>query len=170
MVRNQLLKAEEEVYFMSPIGVRGRMKNPAMTENYFGNAITIGIVTMIVKELLEGGIGKGALEMNKMVGLQTEEKLKSYSRNWIKNPTLTVGGVIGNTFLPSSSPRFDVYGNDFGWGKPVAVRSGAANKKHRKITLFPGVEDGSVDVEVCLSHEILEAMGKDPEFMDAVDE
>lgn len=71
--------------------------------------------------------------------------------------------------VTSSSPWFDVYdGNDFGWGKPVGVRSGGANKRNGKVSVFAGVEEGSMDLEVCLPYEILEDMGNDREFMDAV--
>jgi hypothetical protein len=79
---------------------------------------------------------------------------------------LTTGSLTsGNSLATSSSPRFDVYGNDFGWGKPVAVRSGDQNKNNGKITLFEGVDEGSIDIEVCLSYEILEALGNDIEFV-----
>ncbi|OMO58117.1 Transferase [Corchorus olitorius] len=70
--------------------------------------------------------------------------------------------------MTSSSPRFNMYGNDFGWGKPIAVRSGSANKCDGKITLFCGAEEGSIDIEACLSPQTLEAMGNDEEFMDFV--
>ncbi|GAU43720.1 hypothetical protein TSUD_365700 [Trifolium subterraneum] len=59
-----------------------------------------------------------------------------------------------NSLAISSSPRFDVYGNDFGWGKPVAVRNGSANKNNGKIAVFAGAEQGSIDIEVCLSYEV----------------
>jgi len=71
----------------------------------------------------------------------------------------------GNMLAISSSPRFDVYGNDFGWGKPVAVRSGSGNKYNGKISVFAGAEEGSIDVEICLSYEILEALANDAEFL-----
>ncbi|KAI8539218.1 hypothetical protein RHMOL_Rhmol09G0164400 [Rhododendron molle] len=38
------------------------------------------------------------------------------------------GAFPKNGLVASSSPWFDMYGNDFGWGKPVAVRSGSSNK------------------------------------------
>jgi hypothetical protein len=62
---------------------------------------------------------------------------------------------------------FNVYDNDIGWGKPVAIRSGGSNKKNGKISVFAGKEKGSMEFEVCLPYEILEAMGNDPEFMNA---
>ncbi|XP_028764159.1 protein ENHANCED PSEUDOMONAS SUSCEPTIBILTY 1 [Neltuma alba] len=169
IVRNQGTDPEEEVNYRLLIGIRPRM-SPPLPQNYFGNALQDGTVSMKAEELLsQDGLGKAALEMNKMVALHTEEKLVSHVRSWMKNPRLlTEHGVAGNALATSSSPRFDVYGNDFGWGKPVAVRSGAGNKRYGKITVFAGAENGSIDMEVSLSYEILEAMAKDSEFMDAV--
>ena len=61
-----------------------------------------------------------------------------------------------------------MYGNDFGWGRPIAVRSGVGNKFDGKLTVFPGVEEGSMDFEACLSPETLQAMMDDAEFMEAL--
>ena len=72
--------------------------------------------------------------------------------DWVESPTFPdVGRLPPNSLLSGSSPRFDVYGNDFGWGRPVAVRSGPGNKLDGKLTPFPGAEEGSIDFEVCLS-------------------
>ncbi|XP_028080732.1 uncharacterized acetyltransferase At3g50280-like [Camellia sinensis] len=72
------------------------------------------------------------------------------------------------TLYTSSSPQFNVYGNDLGWGKPLAVRSGLANKRDGKITVFPGMKEGSVDIEVCLLPEKFLAMENDKEFMQSI--
>ena len=37
-----------------------------------------------------------------------------------------------------------------------------------KTTVFQGVEEGSIDIEACLSSETLEVMMEDAEFMDVV--
>ncbi|KAG5528648.1 hypothetical protein RHGRI_029356 [Rhododendron griersonianum] len=88
---------------------------------------------------------------------------------WAESPKLVkMGDVTSNALITSSSPQFNVYGCDFGWGKPVAVRSGLANKHDGKITVFPGAEEGSMDIEVCLLPETLEAVVHDSEFMDAL--
>ena len=63
----------------------------------------------------------------------------------------TLGGITSNALITGSSPRFKVYGNDFGWGRPIAVRSGAGNKFDGRLTVFPWVEEGSMDFEACLS-------------------
>jgi len=64
-----------------------------------------------------------------------------------------------------SSPRFPMYDNNFGWGRPLAVRSGRANKFDGKISAFPGRDGtGTVDLEVVLAPETMEALESDPEF------
>ncbi|CAN0909646.1 Uncharacterized acetyltransferase At3g50280 [Linum grandiflorum] len=68
-----------------------------------------------------------------------------------------------------SSPRFPMYDNDFGWGRPLAVRSGKANKFDGKMSAFPGREGGgTVDLEVVLSPETMDAIEADEEFMQFV--
>lgn len=69
--------------------------------------------------------------------------------------------------LVGSSPRFDMYGCDFGWGKPVAVRSGRANKFEGKVSLYPG-RDGGIDVEVTLLADHMAALEEDDELWAAV--
>ncbi|GMP83174.1 hypothetical protein CsSME_00037193 [Camellia sinensis var. sinensis] len=94
--------------------------------------------------------------MNKAIALQTNDGIRKLYEDWVKNPKLLKMSVMTNNALTtSSSPRFNVYGNDFGWGKPVAVRSGSANKSDGKIT-------------VCLLPQKLVAMRDDEEFMEAV--
>ncbi|KAI5421096.1 hypothetical protein KIW84_044801, partial [Lathyrus oleraceus] len=157
--------------FSIDICVRQRL-NPLLQENYFGNAVIECLVTMKAGELLDnGGLGKGALKMNKMIALHTNEKIRSHYEKWLIKPSfyVTPKDVSHNNGLVIAySPKFDVYGNDFGWGKPVAVRTGGADKREGKVNVFAGVEKGSMELEVCLSYEILEAMGNDPEFMDVV--
>ncbi|KAJ1389108.1 Transferase [Sesbania bispinosa] len=169
MIRCKQLDPQEEVHYFLLIGVRPRLV-PPLPEDYFGNAALLSGVTMKAGELLEGGLGKGAWEMNKMISLHSDEMVKKQYEFWVKKPKLiTLGSVSSsNSFVTSSSPRFDVYGNDFGWGKPLAVRSGGAQKRNGKITVFTGAEEGSVDIEVCLPYEILVDLGNDPEFMHAI--
>ncbi|XP_045797893.1 uncharacterized acetyltransferase At3g50280-like [Trifolium pratense] len=112
----------------------------------------------------------GAWKMNKMIVSHTNEKLKNHYKSWLKTPSfIRLGSVANsNSLVVSSSPRFNVYECDFGWGKPLTVRSGDSNKRNGEITVFPGSEEGSIDFEVCLPYEILEAMENDPEFMGVV--
>ncbi|KAJ0794936.1 putative transferase [Helianthus annuus] len=70
-----------------------------------------------------------------------------------------------NSVYMGSSPRFDMYGNEFGLGKALAVLSGYGNKFEGKVTSYPGREGrGSIDLEVCLLPEHMAAFESDEEF------
>ncbi|RZC68648.1 hypothetical protein C5167_031926 [Papaver somniferum] len=74
-----------------------------------------------------------------------------------------------SSVLMGRSPRFDVYGCDFGLGKALAARSGYANKLDGMVSSYPGLTGtGSVMLEVCLSPESMRALESDEEFMDTV--
>ncbi|KAI9165537.1 hypothetical protein LWI28_015871 [Acer negundo] len=167
---NKILDPDQEVNYRLLIGVRPRLINPPMPQEYFGNAVQAGSITMKAREVLDQGLGYVAWKMNRMVAMHTEEKLLlNFLESWIESPQLlTMDSMVTNALVTSSSPWFNVYGNDFGWGRPIAVRSGPGNKSDGKITLFEGVEEGSVDIEACLSPETLQGMDMDAEFMDAV--
>ena len=68
----------------------------------------------------------------------------------------------------SSSPRINLYSLDFGWGRPVGIHSGLSNPKTWKLVFDAGAEEGSFDIELYASYEILEALARDPEFMHEV--
>ncbi|CBI21397.3 unnamed protein product, partial [Vitis vinifera] len=122
------------------------------------------------RELLELGLGHTAWQMNKMISIITEVEATNFCQSWVKTPKpfSRSNVTIGNAFITSSSPRFNIYGTDFGWGRPVAVRSGGGNKFDGTITVFQGAEEGSIDIEAILSPETLEAMMEDVEFMEVV--
>lgn len=169
VVRCQPISSDEEVKYILLISARGRLTKPPLPDGYFGSTIHTTTIVTTAGELLEKGVAWAALEMNKAIELQTSDQVWNFWKSWLENPKLIKRGVLTkNTLVTSSSPRFNVYGNDFGWGKPVAVRSGSGNKIDGKITLFPGPEEGSIDIEVCLSPEKLVAIGEDKEFMEAV--
>ncbi|XP_031256541.1 uncharacterized acetyltransferase At3g50280-like [Pistacia vera] len=167
-IRNKHLDPNEEINYRMLIGARQRLQAQLQAE-YFGNAVQTGTVAMKAGEVVEKGLGYVALQMNKMVAVHTEEKLMNFLKSWTDSPKLiTMDSVVTNALVTSSSPRFNIYGNDFGWGKPIAVRSGPGNKFDGKITVFPGEEEGSVDIEACLSPETLQGMANDADLMEAV--
>nr|POE52879.1 putative acetyltransferase [Quercus suber] len=109
----------------------------------------------------------GAAAINKVIASQTVKEGRKCIEDWVKAPKISALGVVtSNALITGSSLRFNVYGNDFGWGRPIAVRSGAGNKFYGKLTVFPGVEEGSMDFEACLSPETLQAMIDDSESME----
>lgn len=160
---------DQETKYMVIVGTRQRLQ-PPLSDQYLGNAVLFGCATSTVGDLLKRGLGWAALELNRMIASQTEQQVKKFLENWVEKPALLTKSEVvrSNTFVTGSSPRFDVYGNDFGWGKPVAVRSGSGNKFDGKLTVFAGAEEGSIDFEACLSPQTLQALAEDEEFMHSV--
>ncbi|XP_050241995.1 uncharacterized acetyltransferase At3g50280-like [Quercus robur] len=168
VVRSRRYCDNQEVHYRVLVGVRQRIQPPLPAE-YVGNAVLFGNVTTTVGNLLEHGLGWVAWQINKMIASQTAEEVKKYIEDWVKAPKIsTLGGVTSNALITGSSPRFNVYGNDFGWGRPITVRNGLGNKSDGMLTVFPGAEEGSIDFEACLPFETLQTMADDEEFMEAL--
>ncbi|KAL3640575.1 hypothetical protein CASFOL_015543 [Castilleja foliolosa] len=156
--------SSKEVSLALPVGTRARL---ALPDGFFGNALFVSNFRISETELLQDGLGQTGLKMNAFVTqLTSKEAIAGMLEDWVKKATLARTGT--SNFLISSSPRYDVYGNDFGWGRPISVRSGKAEKCDGKMTLFPAAEPGGIDVEVCLAPETLRALDDDVEFMDAI--
>ncbi|XP_054824842.1 uncharacterized acetyltransferase At3g50280-like [Prosopis cineraria] len=170
VIRIQNLDPEEEVTYRFLIAARSRIYHPPIPDNYFGNAVQYTTVTMKVRDLVgDGGLGKFALEMNKVIASFTEEKIKKDFDAWIQNPTMpSQHGTIGKFMTTNNSPRINFYEFDFGWGRPVAVRLGPTNSRMWKLVADAGAEEGSFDFELYMSHDILEALVRDYEFMNMV--
>ncbi|KAG6438324.1 hypothetical protein SASPL_103262 [Salvia splendens] len=169
IIRCRSVPAGEETTFEIPMGARQRM-SPPLPDEYFGNAVFPGVVTLDAGEISGHGLGWAAWQINRMVASASgPEKVKEFYASWAKEPKfLQFDAISTNHFILINSPRFDVYGNDFGWGPPVAARSGGGSSFDGRITVSAGLEEGSLDVEVCLLKETLSAIAEDVEFMDFV--
>lgn len=60
---------------------------------------------------------------------------------------------VDHSLIVNNSPWFKVYDNDFGLGKPIAVRAGPTNGGS-KLVLFRGIEEGSIDVHAILTSSL----------------
>ncbi|XP_072984893.1 uncharacterized acetyltransferase At3g50280-like [Typha latifolia] len=167
VTRARRLESHEETIYWFAVGCRSRLKE--VQQHYMGNAVTLGEAKATAGELLDRGNGYSSWLINQAVASYSEEALKNRLESWVKYPPIGVLVKIKATdLLTGSSPRFNVYGNDFGWGKPVAVRSGGSLKVDGKATIYEGPELGSMALEVCLSAKSLSALLEDVEFMEAV--
>ncbi|KAJ4966507.1 hypothetical protein NE237_018356 [Protea cynaroides] len=152
------------------INNRSRL-NPPLSPDYFGNCVQPAGADATVGEVLNHGFGWAARLLHDAVSGHSDSKVRESLEAWMRSPLIY---QFRKHFDPSSimmgcSPRFNMYGCDFGWGKAEAVRSGSANKFDGKVSLYPGREGGgSVDLEVNLPAESMTALESDPEFMDAV--
>ncbi|XP_071694514.1 uncharacterized acetyltransferase At3g50280-like [Rutidosis leptorrhynchoides] len=124
-----------------------------------------------VEDLLTYDLGWAALKLHEMVKNYDDESVKKWIGSWVENPVVhkMSGQMFSNAVHFGSSPRFDMYGCEFGLGKAVAARSGFVNKGDGKMTLYPGREGGgSMDVEVCLLPECMMDLECDEEFIGAL--
>ncbi|XP_057518753.1 protein ENHANCED PSEUDOMONAS SUSCEPTIBILITY 1-like [Amaranthus tricolor] len=145
--------------------------NPPLPQDYFGNCINAMKSSSTVRQLLDHNLGWAADLLHQSVANQSNEVVREFVSGWMQNPCVYQLEKLfdSNSVMMGSSPRFDMYGNEFGFGKAVALHSGYANKFVGKVTAYPGYEGGSsVDLEICLPPDSMNALETDQEFMDAV--
>ncbi|KAG8080881.1 hypothetical protein GUJ93_ZPchr0007g5203 [Zizania palustris] len=111
-----------------------------------------------------------AAAVGRAVAAHTDSAIRARVEAWMAKPMVySLRYFEASGVMIGSSPRFDMYGCDFGWGKAVAARSGKANKMDGKTSLFPGQEGGgSMDAELVLTPEHMAALEDDDEFWAAV--
>ncbi|KAL5230274.1 hypothetical protein ABZP36_029050 [Zizania latifolia] len=169
--RARLLPPEEETFYTLLVGCRGRVNG--IPQGYVGNAVVFGKAEATAGEIQERGLGWTAWLLNRAVASFDEASMRESLERWVREPDFTYMSKLqttaGGALVTGSSHRFDVFGNDFGWGRPVAVRSGAGNKMDGKATVFEGPErGGSMSLEVCIAPDALQRLVADDDFMDAV--
>ncbi|KAF8106000.1 hypothetical protein N665_0149s0030 [Sinapis alba] len=132
-----------------------RRLDPPLKKECFGNVTNLVVATTNVGELLDHGIGWTALQISKTVRSQTNKSYKTFAENWVTNVTIPKIGVgsrlADHSLIVASSPWFEVYDHNFGWGKPIAARAGPGNGIGGLLVMFRGVEEGSIDVHATLT-------------------
>ncbi|CAA6670514.1 unnamed protein product [Spirodela intermedia] len=129
-----------------------RRLRPQLPPAYFGNSIYA-----IPSRPQPGNFCRGLANRRGYSGMVEE---------WMASPFVyPLSGFDRHSIMMGSSPQFDMYGCDFGWGKAAGLRSGSANKFDGKISAYPGREGGgSVDLEVCLPPDVMSSLESDKEF------
>ncbi|CAN8298657.1 unnamed protein product [Cochlearia groenlandica] len=171
ITRARKLPYDEETRCSFAANNRAKM-DPPLSENYFGNCIS-AIRSMTVKsgELLENDFGWAASKMHHAVIGNTSEEISKKVEEWLKSAfVFHLEALLGTMVVHiGSSPRFKMYECEFGMGKAVAVRTGYGGKFDGKISADAGREgEGSINLEVCLVPEFMEALESDQEFMSLV--
>ena len=113
----------------------------------------MGGITIII-ELLEQNLGWAAWKLHEAVVNHTEKVVRDWVDTWLHSPIVFQPARVFDPYsvMMGSSPRFNMYGNEFGMGKAVALCSGYANKFDGKVSSYPGYEGGgSIDLEVCIN-------------------
>ncbi|KAI3470852.1 hypothetical protein Pfo_027515 [Paulownia fortunei] len=169
ITRARKLPASKTTTFRMAVNCRHRLE-PKLEPLYFGNAIQSIPTYATAGDVLCKDLRWCAAQLNKNVVAHGDATVRKYVEDWERDPRcFPLGNFDGAMITMGSSPRFPMYENDFGWGRPVAVRSGRANKFDGKISAFPGRDgSGNVDLEVVLAPETMAGLLSDPEFMQYV--
>ncbi|XP_026663848.2 uncharacterized acetyltransferase At3g50280-like isoform X2 [Phoenix dactylifera] len=169
ITRTRNLPADQKTSCRMAAQNRARL-SPPLSPDYFGNSMYPIIATTTVGELLNHDLGWAAWLLNRTVAEHDDSAIRDKLRAWMARPVVYRLSMFDRfSVMMGSSPRFDVYGCEFGWGKAVAARSGSANKFDGKVTSYSGWEGGgSVDLEICLVPESMSVLESDEEFRSAV--
>ncbi|KAK3119513.1 hypothetical protein QOZ80_9AG0671630 [Eleusine coracana subsp. coracana] len=169
VTRARSLPPGQETSYTLAVGCRGRMPHVVAQQAYAGNAMVRCAARAVADGILCGGLGCAAWLLNRAVASQDEAALMGSVSSWHMDPRFAYldGWWHPTLLVTGNSPRFDAYGNDFGWGRPVAVRSGAGNKVDGRVTVYEG-HQGGIGMELCLAPEPLRRLLADHEFMAAV--
>ncbi|MQL77093.1 hypothetical protein Taro_009502 [Colocasia esculenta] len=142
--------------------------DPPVDPLYFGNAIQSIPTAAPVGEVATRELRWVAALLHRSVAAYGQVRVREVVAEWERGPRcFPLGNPGGAVLTVGSSPRFPMYdGNDFGWGRPVAVRSGRANKFDGKVSAFPPADgEGGVELEVCLAPDTMAALVSDRDFM-----
>nr|POE89707.1 bahd acyltransferase dcr [Quercus suber] len=129
-------------------------------------SVAVGFVAKFWEYFVEA-----AWKLREAVTNHTDQVVRDWVDTWLQSPIVyqLTKPFNKNNVMMGSSPRFNMYGNEFGMGKAVAFRSGYADKFDGNVSSYPGYEGGgSIDLEVCLLPDSMSALEFDEEFMDAV--
>ncbi|PIN18283.1 Shikimate O-hydroxycinnamoyltransferase [Handroanthus impetiginosus] len=169
ITRARKLPSSKTTTFRMAVNCRHRLE-PKLDPLYFGNAIQTVRTYALAGDVLSKDLRWCAQQLNKSVVAHNNAAVRKYVENWKRDPKcFLLSNFDGTMITMGGSSRSPVYDTDFGWGRPIAVRSGRANKFDGKISAFPGREGGgSVDLEVILAAETMAGLESDLEFMQYV--
>ncbi|KAF9603006.1 hypothetical protein IFM89_033633 [Coptis chinensis] len=171
VTRARNLDSDVEVSYRLYMGNRARL-NPPLPNEYFGCSTNSCLARAKAGELVNQGLGFTAELLNHVVNAHDDAKVRSGWDGWVEKPSILCLDYDLHNNVPilstGSSPWFNVYGNDFGWGCPIGLRSGSGSKFDGKMTVFPGTVKGSIEIEACVFPKTLKAMEEDSEFMQFV--
>lgn len=154
------------VAFIHVADMRTRMQ-PPLPDGYFGVLVLWRMAIATVGELEDEDLARTALRMRVAVASTTSEAMEGWLHEVeLNGPAMILerGSLNTARMRVSSSSKFPVYNTDFGWGKPLAVRSASVDGMG-KIALYPSSKGlGSVDVCMTLPLHAMDRLVIDPTF------
>lgn len=166
VTRARQLKPEDYTVFTIFADCRKRV-DPPMPESYFGNLIQAIFTVTAAGLLLANPPEFGAKLVQQAIVSHDAKAINKRNDEWESNPIIFQYKDAGvNCVAVGSSPRFNVYEVDFGYGAPESVRSGSNNRFDGMVYLYQGKTGGrSIDIEISLDAGAMENLEKDKEFL-----
>ncbi|KAF3431873.1 hypothetical protein FNV43_RR26609 [Rhamnella rubrinervis] len=157
ITRARHLPPSEKTVCMLPIDARSK-SNPPLSQDYFGNRADMIIEVTTARQLLEHGLGWSAWKLHQaVVNFSVKALRSSRDLDRVYPP---------NSVIVNGSFRFNIFGNEFGMGKPVEYYIDRY-KFNGNVFAHSGKEERSIDLEVCLPHNTMCDLESDKEFMEA---
>lgn len=156
-----------EIGFCNVVNMRARI-NPPLPPGYFGNVLYWCMATTSMGELQDEDLTttasriRAAINSCSNVGfLQLLHLLELHG----KDEVITKIILNGVRIRVSSSPKFPMLCCNFGWGKPLGVRSSVV-EENGKVVLYSGPSGlGSIDVCMSLTSHVMQQLESDPSFL-----
>ncbi|MQL73860.1 hypothetical protein Taro_006233 [Colocasia esculenta] len=136
---------EDAAYLLFAMNCRGRLR-PPIPAAYFGNCLVPCTVRARRSDLLGvNGVGLAAEVIAREVASQGhgDHLLTEQSPQlavWLRGRPLSIAG----------SPRFGVYGTDFGWGRPAKVEMVGIERTGAVALADSGEDDGGIELGLAL--------------------
>nr|KYP52545.1 Anthocyanin 5-aromatic acyltransferase [Cajanus cajan] len=146
----------DKAAFVITVDCRGRL-DAVISETYFGNCVVPKMVVVEKSELLgEDGFVKGVEGISEVLrGLEESGALHD-AENWMKK----IQGVLGDRlFSVAGSPRFEVYGIDFGFGRPKKVDVTSIDKTGA-FSLSECRDQGGIEIGLALTKDQMEEFSR----------
>ncbi|KAG6496200.1 malonyl-coenzyme A:anthocyanin 3-O-glucoside-6''-O-malonyltransferase-like [Zingiber officinale] len=131
-------------HLVFPVDCKARLR-PPLPETYFGNCLAPCFVDLKVSELV-GGVVAAARAIAEAIKVFVEDPLRE-AETWLAS----VESIVNEQPLSVAlSPKFHVYGTDFGWGRPKKVEITSITRKGAVSVAESRDEDGGVEIGVVL--------------------
>ncbi|XP_021714378.1 uncharacterized acetyltransferase At3g50280-like [Chenopodium quinoa] len=173
ITRARKLEPEMETNCSLTMNLRPRLI-PPLSQEYFGNYFSRIRASCKVGELLNTGLGWGSLLLHASLKNVDDKAIIESFRKYCEAPIIgqlaNDSAFFGVNFVKIvGSHRSNLFGTEFGMGRPVAIRTGNVNEVEGRVSVSQGSEGaGSVDLEVSLAPSTMTALEMDEEFMSFV--
>lgn len=144
------------VAFVFSVDCRSRL-DPPISETYFGNCVLPRLV-VIERDSVLGcdGFVKGILGISDVLS-GVEGGVLNDAENWMPKIQSVMGDRL---FSTAGSPRFEVYGVDFGWGRPKKVDVTSIDKTGAFSLAESRESSGGIEVGLALNKGQMEEFSK----------